>query len=31
MLASNITVVLVMTTLGILIFKDESKTFDDWV
>lgn len=31
MLASNIGVMLVITTLGILIFRDESKTFDDWV
>jgi lipopolysaccharide transport system permease protein len=31
MLASNILIVIVITTLGILVFKDESKTFDDWV
>lgn len=31
MLASNIGVMLVITALGIRIFRDESKTFDDWV
>lgn len=31
MLASNITVTVVVTALGILIFRDESKNFDDWV
>ena len=31
MLASNIGVMLIITTIGILVFKDESKTFDDWV
>jgi lipopolysaccharide transport system permease protein len=31
MLLSNVTVILVMTVLGILIFHDGSKTFDDWL
>ncbi len=31
MLASNITVMMIITALGILVFRDESKTFDDWV
>jgi len=31
MLASNITVMCIITTLGILVFRDESRTFDDWV
>lgn len=31
MLASNIGVMLIIATLGILVFRDESKTFDDWV
>lgn len=31
MLASNITVTVIVTALGILIFRDESKNFDDWV
>lgn len=31
MLASNIGVMFIITTLGILIFRDESKFFDDWV
>lgn len=31
MLASNITVMMITTALGILVFRDESKTFDDWV
>ncbi|OGG30172.1 hypothetical protein A3A63_00865 [Candidatus Gottesmanbacteria bacterium RIFCSPLOWO2_01_FULL_46_9] len=31
MLASNITVIIIATALGILVFRDESKTFDDWV
>lgn len=31
MLASNITVMIVITALGVLVFRDESKTFDDWV
>jgi len=31
MLASNITVTIIITALGILIFRDESKNFDDWV
>jgi ABC-2 type transport system permease protein len=31
MLASNIAVIIIITTLGILVFRDESKTFDDWI
>ncbi|MBI4062286.1 ABC transporter permease [Candidatus Gottesmanbacteria bacterium] len=31
MLASNIGVIIITTALGILTFRDESKTFDDWV
>ena len=31
MLASNIFVMILVTALGILVFRDESKTFDDWV
>jgi len=31
MLASNIAVMLMITTLGILVFRDESRTFDDWL
>ena len=31
MLASNIAVMVTTTALGILVFRDESKTFDDWV
>lgn len=31
MLVSNIAVMMVVTTLGILIFRDASRTFDDWV
>jgi len=31
MLASNIGVMVIATALGILVFRDESKTFDDWV
>lgn len=31
MLASNIAVMVLFASLGILIFRDESKTFDDWV
>lgn len=31
MLASNIAVIILVTALGILIFRDESRTFDDWL
>lgn len=31
MLVSNITVIVITTALGVLVFRDESKTFDDWV
>jgi ABC-type polysaccharide/polyol phosphate export permease len=31
MLAANIAVMLFITTVGILLFKDQSKTFDDWI
>lgn len=31
MLASNIAVILIVTALGILIFRDQSKNFDDWL
>lgn len=31
MLASNVAVMVIITALGVLIFRDESKTFDDWV
>jgi ABC-type polysaccharide/polyol phosphate export permease len=31
MLTSNIVVILIVTVLGILTFRRESKTFDDWV
>lgn len=31
MLASNIIVILTITAFGILVFRDASKTFDDWV
>jgi ABC-type polysaccharide/polyol phosphate export permease len=31
MLASNIVVMIIVTALGILTFRDASKTFDDWV
>ena len=31
MLASNIAVTVIITALGILVFRDESKTFDDWI
>lgn len=31
MLATNITVIVVITALGILVFRDASRTFDDWL
>lgn len=31
MLASNITVIIIISALGILVFRDESKNFDDWL
>lgn len=31
MLVSNIAIIVLVTSLGILIFQDESKTFDDWL
>lgn len=31
MLASNIGVIVIITAIGILVFRDESRTFDDWV
>lgn len=31
MLASNITVIIIISALGMLVFRDESKNFDDWL
>lgn len=31
MLASNIGIIMFITTFGVLIFRDKSKTFDDWI
>lgn len=31
MIASNISVIVIVSAIGILTFRDESKTFDDWV
>jgi lipopolysaccharide transport system permease protein len=31
MLASNIAVMVIISAIGLLVFKDESKTFDDWL
>lgn len=31
MLASNISVMIIITAIGILVFRDESRTFDDWI